>query len=137
MIVEITTSGDNTDRRKMLTKEKFEEYISNIKKMSDAQNMINEVLDLFCEDNALYFSIYEDLIVNLLEEIFCDKAELISYFIYDCNYGEKTMNCSFEGESGYKFEITNTDQLYTVLIYNYDCEHQDKYRLVKHILFNK
>jgi hypothetical protein len=71
----------------MISKEKFIEYMGELKELCDAENELNDVLQKIGSDNTLWFDKYETLIVNVLRDMFNDQEnDWIGYSIYGLNW---------------------------------------------------
>lgn len=101
----------------MISKEDFIEYIYELKELRHAIDTLNSA-----GKGALNFSIsfwdYEDLVINILKNIFDDKEnEWIPYYLYDLDYGSKwhEMSISIDGKD---VPMRDAGELYDVLIDN-------------------
>lgn len=105
----------------MISKEKFLEIINRLKKYDELQNDINE---LFCESidnkekdfiNAGSICIgHESVVVYLLENMF--DTDMISYFIYELNYGEDYTEGCIVDENMNEIDLSTAEKLYDYLI---------------------
>ena len=111
----------------MISKEKFVEIINRLKKYDELQNDINE---LFCESidnkekdfiNAGSICIgHESVVVYLLENMF--DTDMISYWIYELDYGEKyTEGCVLD-ENMNNIDLSTSEKLYDYLIKSLESE---------------
>ena len=111
----------------MISKEKFLEIINRLKKYDELQNDINE---LFCESidnkekdfiNAGSICIgHESVVVYLLENMF--DTDMISYWIYELDYGEKyTEGCVLD-ENMNNIDLSTSEKLYDYLIKSLESE---------------
>ena len=101
----------------MISKEKFLEIINRLKKYDELQNDINE---LFCESidnkekdfiNAGSICIgHESVVVYLLENMF--DTDMISYFIYELNYGEDYTEGCIVDENMNEIDLSTAEKLY-------------------------
>ena len=102
----------------MITKETFLSALDKIKLHRNLELNLCSTLESLtdgCICDALIYSRYEDLVVNLLEEIF--DTTLISYYLYELDFGERwTSNCSLDEEEANA--LKDPESLYDYLIKN-------------------
>lgn len=70
----------------IISKEKFISYIEFIKEKRKHEQLFCETLETLSPDaycDAFLFSEYESKLINLLEIVFNDRSELISYKLYE------------------------------------------------------
>ena len=111
----------------MISKEKFVEIINRLKKYDELQNDINE---LFCESienkekdfiNAGSICIgHESVVVYLLENMF--DTDIISYWIYELDYGEKYTKGCIVDEDLNEIDLSTAENLYDYLIKSLESE---------------
>ena len=114
----------------MISKEKFVKILNRLKETTDLQNQINELFmrardnieNDFCNAGSFMIS-HEDVVVDLLEEIFGDSGEYpnTSWWIYETDYGRnKKMNKIYEEDAKTVYKELNTaEDLYDYLLENY------------------
>ena len=111
----------------MISKEKFVEIINRLRDYNDLQNKID---DLFKDNidnrerdfiNAGSICIgHESVVVYLLENMF--DTDMISYFIYELNYGEDyTEGCVLD-ENMNNIDLSTSEKLYDYLIKSLESE---------------
>lgn len=102
----------------MITKETFLSAFEKIKLHRDLEMNLCSTLESLtdgCVCDALIYSRYEDLVVNLLEEIF--ETTLISYYLYELDFGERwTSDCSLDVDE--TNALKDPGSLYDYLIKN-------------------
>lgn len=113
-----TDKKDNVQNNNVcLTKEQFVHYISEIKKYRDIEDKINDIaseVDFF----SFSFGNYENIIVNLLIDIFKDKEnDWIGYFICELEFGNKYKDGSITFNNKI-VRMSNAEELYDVLVDN-------------------
>lgn len=99
----------------MINKENFVKYIHKIENLHHIEENINKAtngLDWF-----ISFAEHEQLMIDILEDVFDDKNEWISYFIYELDFGKKWRNgtITFNGED---IPMSTARGLYDVLVKN-------------------
>ena len=105
----------------MISKEKFVEIINRLKNYKELQDKIN---DLFKENidnkemdvmNAGSICIgHESVVVYLLEKMF--DTDMISYFIYELEYGKKYKTGCVLDENMNEIDLSTAEKLYDYLI---------------------
>ena len=102
----------------MITKETFLNIFEQIKLHRNLELNLCAALEAMtdkCRCDALIYCKYEDLIVNLLEEIF--ETTLISYYIYELDFGEQWSSiCSSDLDE--VNALKNPESLYDYLTKN-------------------
>lgn len=102
----------------MITKETFLSTFESIKVHRNLELNLCSTLESLtdgCVCDALIYSRYEDLVVNLLEEIF--GTTLISYYLYELDFGERwTSDCSLDVDEANA--LKDPGSLYDYLIKN-------------------
>ena len=111
----------------IISKEKFVEIINRLKKYNELQNDINELFNESIDNKEMDFmnarSIcigHESVVVYLLERMF--DTDMISYFIYELNYGEDyTEGCVLD-ENMNNIDLSTSEKLYDYLIKSLESE---------------
>jgi len=103
-----------------------DEFIKIIERLRDAKDLINNVNNLFRNSkeyilndfaDANGMNIYfDDIVINLLENIFNDKSETISWWIYEQDYGRSFKIGNFIEENNKKIDLATAEKLYDYLI---------------------
>lgn len=81
----------------MLSKELFVKTLESIKKHRERETKFIEGLDALSPgtyNDTLLYSSYESLVVELLQEAMDDKDEIISFFIYEMDFGKENPKIS-------------------------------------------
>ena len=113
----------------MISKEKFVEIINRLKNYNELQNKIN---DLFKENidnkemdfmNARSICIgHESVVVYLLERMF--DTDMISYFIYELDYGEKYKEGCVLDENMNEIDLSTAEKMYDYLVKSLESEEE-------------
>ena len=113
----------------MISKEKFLEIINRLKSYNELQNKIN---DLFKENidnkeedfmNAGSICIgHESVVVYLLEKIF--DTDMISYFIYELDYGKKYKAGCVLDENMNEIDLSTAEKMYDYLVKSLESEEE-------------
>lgn len=106
----------------MISKKEFIEIIEKLKEVNDFVNetntkarKLNEAIisDFF---NAMSLSIsHENIVVELLENIFND-TDILSWWLYELDYGRKYEKGVFRDENDIEIDISTAGKLYDYLI---------------------
>lgn len=111
----------------MISKDKFVTIINKMKVTDDFVNEINdktrqlrETLDDsfvdFFDGNSLFVA-HTDLVVKLLENMFNDN-DLISWWIFELDYGRKYTEGCVSDCDGNNIDISTAEKLYDYLVEN-------------------
>lgn len=105
----------------MITREEFIDIIDKLKEVNDFVDEVNtkarKLNDAIISDffNASSLSIsHENIVVRLLENMFNDY-DMISWWIYEVNYGRNT-DMAWVEENGVKTYLYTAEDLYNYLI---------------------
>lgn len=100
-----------------ITKDVFIKTLDAIKEYHTKIDNINNVLKDNCEDAILYPPSLESTLINVLEDAFNDETDIIGYFIYELEFGEKWhAGCVTENNKDIKMQTP--EELYDYLIGN-------------------
>lgn len=108
----------------MITKQEFVDIINRLRDYNDLQNKIDDLFKDNIENRERDFmnagSIcigHETVVVKLLENMFNDKGEVISWWIYEQDYGRSIgINDIFDDRIGKYIDLTTPEKLYDYLI---------------------
>lgn len=98
------------------TKKEFIEIIDEIKKYRKKIDNIQIVLEENCEDALFFPPSLETVLVNTLELAFNDIDDMIGYFVYDLEFGEKWTVGTVLDKDGNDIKLQTTEDLYDYLI---------------------
>ena len=111
----------------MISKEKFVEIINRLKKYNELQNDINELFNESIDNKEMDFmnagSIcigHESVVVYLLERMF--DTDMISYFIYELDYGEKYKKGCVLDENMNEIDLSTAEKMYDYLVQDIESE---------------
>lgn len=99
----------------MLLFEEFDRIINSIKKKDLELEVIWDALG-GCD--KLYQTAMFDEVLELLKHIFLDKNELISYWVWELNFGEKWHEDCLTEKDGTDIKLKTSADLYQLLINN-------------------
>ena len=106
----------------MITKKEFIKIINNLKEVNDFVNETNKkakkLNDAIISDfyNTMSLSIsHENIVVKLLENMFNDK-DIISWWLYELDYGKEFKKGYLKDENGLDIDVSTAGKLYDYLI---------------------
>jgi len=100
----------------MITLEQFKSALFDIKRFQEAQDSINDGFKILGQDSRIMITEPESVVVRLLEAIFNDKGEWISYFLYQLEWGKKYEDgCVFDVDYSY-IRLNTIKELYDFLV---------------------
>ena len=109
----------------MISREKFKQYMTELKNLEDIGNEIHNALRLLSSSNDFFLEKPFNTMLHMLEDLTHDEYENISYFICELEWGEKAEDDSITDEDGIPIPIKTVDDLYNKL------EKDEKYRCKK------
>lgn len=106
-----------------------EEFVDIIARLQEATELVENVDDLFrksreniecdfCNGAGLQIS-HEGVVVKLLEKLLNDEGEIISYFIYELDYGKEYKRGCISDCDG-DIDISTSEKLYDFLLSGYE-----------------
>lgn len=106
----------------MITKQEFIDIINKLKEVNDFVNETNEkarklddaIISDFFNASSLSIS-HENIVVKLLENMFNDK-EILSWWLYELDYGRKYKEGCIQDENGFDVDVRTAGKLYDYLI---------------------
>lgn len=101
----------------VLSKNEFCQIINNLKRNEEFIDKINNIFNEFKLESSIFSTGLENTSVSLLESIFSDKEnQYISYWIWECNFGETFEVGNIVEPDGFKPDISTPEKLYDYLI---------------------
>jgi len=97
-----------------MNKEKFVDYMKQLKEEFDRHEIINRGLEALCSESISVF--YNNPLIDLVIDILSDEMddmEWISYYIFECDWGERNEPFAYEGEEA--LWVGSFEQLYDFL----------------------
>lgn len=111
----------------MISKEKFVEIINRLKGYTELQNKINDLFRDNIDNKEMDFvnagSIcigHESVVVYLLENMF--DTDMISYWIYELEYGEKYKEGCVLDENMNEIDLSTAEKMYDYLVKSLESE---------------
>lgn len=109
----------------MISKEKFVEIIERLRNYNDLQDKIENLFDDYIDNREHDFmnagSIcvgHETIVVKLLENMFNDRENWISWWLYEQDYGRSVSIDDVFDEMGNLIDLTTPEKFYDFLIEN-------------------
>lgn len=106
----------------MISRNEFIKIIDRLRETNDFVNEVNDksrnLRDSIMSDffNASSLSIsFEDIVVNLLEDMF-DGTDMISWWLYDLDYGREYKRGCLKDCNGKNINVSDSGKLYDYLI---------------------
>ena len=113
----------------MISKEKFIEIINRLRNYNDLQNKIDGLFKENIDNKEMDFvnagSIcigHESVVVYLLEKIF--DTDMISYFIYELDYGKKYKAGCVLDENMNEIDLSTAEKMYDYLVQDIESEEE-------------
>lgn len=111
----------------MISKEKFVEIINRLRDYKELQHAIDSLFENYIDNKEMDFmnagSIcigHESVVVYLLEKMF--DTDMISYFIYELEYGEKyKAGCVLDANMR-EIDLSTAEKLYDYLVQDLESE---------------
>ena len=111
----------------MITKERFIQIIKRLENYNKLQEQINslfaECIDNkendFCNAGSICIG-HESVVVYLLERMF--DTDMISYFIYELDYGEKYKKGCVLDENMNEIDLSTAEKMYDYLVKSLESE---------------
>ena len=102
----------------VLSFESFKKYLDSIKNLWDFEDEMNTVIRTHGGDDcSIWPSGWVD-ILSLMEFIFNDKEEWISYWIYELDWGKEYEDGIIKDKNGLSIKLQTAKDLYNVLLKN-------------------
>lgn len=111
----------------MITKERFIQIINRLENYNKLQEKINSLFDEcidnkendFCNAGSICIG-HESVVVELLENMF--DTDMISYFIYELDYGKKYKAGCVLDENMNEIDLSTPEKLYDYLVQDIESE---------------
>lgn len=103
----------------MISKDTFVKTMHQLKKFDDDMNAVDEAFHKLNPDFcSFYLTTPADMVVNILEDVFEDKDNWISYFVFELNYldGYKP-GCVLDANDE-EIDVSTWEKVYDFLIEN-------------------
>ena len=101
----------------MISKQNFIKYINQIKELRDIEDAINSAGKTL--EFSINFGIYEQLVVDILEDAFdaySSYGSWISYYLYDLNFGIDWHEDCITDKDGNDIPLRDAGELWDLLV---------------------
>lgn len=102
----------------IMSKESFYKVIDDYKTMFDFTDEMNELFDKYKTDGNIYPPMCTKTVTDLLEFIFNDKNQWISYWIFELDFGKKYEDGLVTQKDGTIIPLKTVEDLYNLLVKN-------------------
>lgn len=102
----------------IMSKKSFCQVMDDYKTMFNFTDEMNELFDKYKCDGYIYPPICTETVVNLLEFIFDDINQLISYWVWELDFGERYEDGDVKDKKGEIIPLKTTEDLYDLLVRN-------------------
>lgn len=100
---------------RLLSRNEFTKAINSYEDMWDFYDDINNVFQNHHRESNIFPSSELDTIISLLQFIFDDKEQWISYWIYELDFGSKYQDGMIQDKDGNNIQLKTVDDLYDLL----------------------
>lgn len=109
----------------ILSKKEFTKIINKLKNIDELENNVNSLFrksnnDMIRDFSYCMISASNSALIRILEKMFKDDDEFISYYIYELDYGKEYKEGSIIDKDNKPIDISTPEKLYDYLIYNMD-----------------
>lgn len=101
-----------------MSKESFCEVMDNYKSMFNFTDEMNELFDKYKMDGNIYPPMCTETVIDLLEFIFNDKNQWISYWIFELEFGKRYEDGDVKDADGSNIPLKTVEDLYDLLVRN-------------------
>lgn len=101
-----------------MSKDSFCEVMDNYRSMFDFTDEMNEVFKKYNCDGEVFPPMCTETVIDLLEFIFNDKNQWISYWIFELEFGERYEDGDIKNGNGEVIPLKTTEDLYDLLVRN-------------------
>ena len=101
-----------------MSKESFCKVMDNYKSMFNFTDEMNDLFDKYKMDGNIYPPMCTETVIDLLEFIFNDKNQWISYWIFELDFGKDYEDGYVKDEHGEVIPLKTTEDLYDLLVRN-------------------
>ena len=101
-----------------MSKESFCKVMDSYKSMWNFTDEMNELFDKYKCDGNIYPPVCTETVIDLLEFIFNDKNQWISYWIFELDFGKDYEDGYVKDEHGEVIPLKTTEDLYDLLVRN-------------------
>ena len=112
----------------MISKNVFVDTLKFMEERENMQEVINKVLSEEFEDCIFYpYFKYESQMLKVLEDAMHDTGEMISYFIYELDFGQEYKEGCVTENNNEIIDISTAEKLYDYLELHYNDKREMNY----------
>jgi hypothetical protein len=100
----------------ILNKTEFCEVMNNLKQTDECIDILNNVFKTHNKDIKIYSTLYEFTDILKVLKIMFNDDEIIDYWVYDLNYGEKYSDGCITEKDNTEIVLKTAEDLYEYLI---------------------
>lgn len=100
----------------ILNKTEFCEVMNNLKQTDECIDILNNVFKTHNKDIKIYSTLYEFTDILKVLKIMFNDDEIIDYWVYDLNYGEKYYDGCITEKDNTEIVLKTAEDLYKYLI---------------------
>lgn len=103
--------------QRVISKELFTEYLGHVQETQDFQIKLNSVKESLSDEED-YYPDCTNTVLNLLHILWgsADEEELISYFVYQADFGRKKDCIMFQDAAGNSIDLSSAEKLFDELL---------------------
>ena len=102
----------------IMSKESFCQVIDNYKSMWDFTDEMNDLFDKYKMDGNIYPPMCTETVIDLLEFIFNDENQWISYWVWELSFGKDYEDGYVKDKDGSNIPLKTAEDLYDLLVRN-------------------
>lgn len=102
----------------IMSKESFCQVMDNYKSMWNFTDDMNEVFKKYNCDGEVFPPMCTETVIDLLEFIFNDKNQWISYWAFELEFGERYEDGDVQDKDGNNISLKTSEDLYDLLVEN-------------------
>ena len=102
----------------IMNKESFCKVMDDYKSMFNFTDEMNELFDKYKMDGNIFPPLCTETVIDLLEFIFDDKNQWISYWIWELSFGADYEDGDVQNPDGSIIPLKTTEDLYDLLVRN-------------------
>ena len=102
----------------IMSRESFCKVMNNYRSMFDFTDEMNDLFDKYKMDGNIYPPMCTETVVDLLEFIFNDENQWISYWIFELDFGKNYEDGWVTQKDGAVIPLKTVEDLYDLLVKN-------------------
>lgn len=102
----------------VMSKESFCKVMDNYRSMFDFTDEMNDLFDKYKMDGNIFPPMCTETVIDLLEFIFNDKDQYISYWAWELDFGADYEDGDIKYDDGEVIQLKTVEDLYDLLVRN-------------------